>query len=88
MRSDFSVNSVLSGFQVSLSAQSTHSGVQAWISNLLILFVVILYSLLLGCSVLEPLYLYSSHLILQPKLLNCARSHVDLYCFEEPSCEQ
>ena len=26
-----------------------------------------------------------SHLILQPKLLNCVRSHVDLYCFEEPS---
>ena len=37
---------------------------------------------LLGCK--EPV----SHLILQPKLLNCVRSHVDLYCFEEPSCEQ
>ena len=29
-----------------------------------------------------------SHLILQPKLLNCVSSHVDLYCFEEPSCAQ
>ena len=37
---------------------------------------------LLGCE--EPV----SHLILQPKLLNCVRSHVDLYCFEKPSCEQ
>ena len=37
---------------------------------------------LVGCE--EPV----SHLILQPKLLNCVRSHVDLYCFEEPSCTQ
>ena len=37
---------------------------------------------LLGCE--EPVI----HLILQPKLLNCVRSHVDLYCFEEPSCAQ
>ena len=37
---------------------------------------------LLGCE--EPV----SHLILQPKLLNCVRSHVDLYCFEKASCEQ
>ena len=38
---------------------------------------------LLGCE--EPV----SHLIfLQSKLLNCVRSHVDLYCFEEPSCAQ
>ena len=37
---------------------------------------------LLGCE--EPV----SHLILQPKLLNGVRSHVDLYCFEEPSCAQ
>ena len=37
---------------------------------------------LLGCE--EPV----SHLILQPKLLSCVRSHVDLYCFEEPSCAQ
>ena len=37
---------------------------------------------LLGCE--EP----ASHLILQPKLLNCVRSQVDLYCFEEPSCAQ
>ena len=34
---------------------------------------------LLGCE--EPV----SHLILQSKLLICVRSHVDLYCFEEPS---
>ncbi|CAN0374074.1 unnamed protein product, partial [Ascophyllum nodosum] len=37
---------------------------------------------LLGC--VEPV----SHLILQPKLLNCVRAHVDSYCFEEPSCAQ
>ena len=37
---------------------------------------------LLGCE--EPV----SHSNLQPKLLNCVRSHVDLYCFEKSSCEQ
>ena len=38
----------------------------------------------LGCECEEPV----GHFILQPKLLNCVRSHVDLYCFEELLCAQ
>ena len=44
----------------------------------------------LGCCIIRSTWVEEpvSHLILQPKLLNCVRWHVYLYCLEEPSCAQ